>query len=163
MKIEIGKVYVCRRGTKVRILAEHEGAYIGLLRRNKDGGPVAEIWDEDGNVYSKNVPCDYDIVGLYYEDPKVDWDSIPDYIRYVAMDTRGQWFGFVMKPHFIMDGPYGFWSIGRQGIYDGFCWHLQNCDTPAFSGSFKDSLCVRPGHEKVDDDMNLDTEDVNGD
>lgn len=146
--------YKTRDGRLARVKSR---VHRSILDHNCDGffgyiDGIASFWVPGGHVCKGTIedhPAD--IIGPWVEpkkEPEVDWSKYPDHFRYLAMDACGRWWAYYHRPKLGSASDVSMWEVtgNDNTLYDG-CFRLRSHDGPCFSGSWKDSLCIRPGVE----------------
>lgn len=152
LTIEAGSFYKTRCGLKARIYATdcHKVGYSGLTAHGAifsyGEWNFREWWLSDGKDAIVEKEPEFDLVAPWIDPPVVDWDKLPSYIVAMAMNESGDWYGFTA----VRITPHG-WSWDYEdrqvGRYQGKIM-IFTCDYPKFSGDWRDSLAIRPGHEE---------------
>lgn len=103
------------------ILAEGEWHH----RDWSPAGRYIESWSEHGR----------DIIGPWVDRPDCSklWSILPPWIKWVAQDESGMWFGHSEEP-----------QCHARVWMRGFASVIPAEYAPAFTGDWKDSLCERP-------------------
>lgn len=134
LKIEVGKFYRCRNGSKARIYATDgcspypiHGAYLQY------GSWVPSQWSFDGKTYPTNFP--HHIISEWIDKPEMDRSVLPAWAnKAAAMDSIGDWYCYPVVP---------FWDIGMWRYKGDTVYVLIPSDfAPKWSGKPEDSLIV---------------------
>jgi len=83
------------------------------------------------------------IVGPWIDKPDCTklWPLLPPWIKYLAMDSEGKWYGFTGMPHTIVTK----WVCTQHTEEQGTTWlYIPKDYAPIYSGDWKDSLVERP-------------------
>lgn len=144
--IEQGKSYKTRTGLRADILKTIRSSlgivHVGYVT-NHAGTIMARTWNMNGVCECSACL----LISLWTEPPVVDWDKFPKHIVVVAMDHNGHWEGFTCIPIIGNDEECSYdWDFDPKAIYPCYC-NIEPDDYPAFTGDWRDSLAIRPGHE----------------
>ena len=151
--IEAGKFYKTKGGSKARIYAI-DGAQDGESQQPIHGAWLCGdewfvmVWCEDGSQPHK-LEDEFSLVGPWIDPPVVDWDRLPPGILAVAIDSGGEEYGFLTAD--VSSTEYE-WLANAPQIYIGslsLWYHRLPDGTIKFSGDWRDSLVIRPGHEAL--------------
>lgn len=149
MNIEAGKWYKLANGWKAKVSEKvaqplGENYFVGY-RINVCGYACSMAWNENGDS-SEITLKDYNIVSEWHEPPVVKWDELPPWIVAVAKEADGTERGFydakdIEECERVWVSRTR-WATGCFSIYQ-----LLKRGTIQFDGDWRDSLCIRPGHE----------------
>ena len=103
------KAYVRHHETELECAPPLSGFFV------RGGSLGVGQWDKLGGNYWSIGESAYDIVGMWIEPPKFEyWDLLNEYIKYIAKDNDGRWFGYKIKP-FI--GKFKRWDVADHVYY----------------------------------------------
>jgi len=137
INFEVGKKYIRRDGKIVicvGILDDkyYKGKYPIILVYDSDRGCVEQY--ASSGKYRVDILSSFDIVSEYKEKPIVDWDAMPAWCNWVAMDSDWNWFIYDFEPE-LYKGNVSWYGSGTK---------IPEEYEPQFNGDWKDSLCRRP-------------------
>lgn len=130
-----------RDGSKAEIYKIREDEIHGAIYVPSNNRWAADTWALNGMYYKCGELTRHDILGPWIERPDASklWPLLPPWIKYLAMDKDGVWYGHDKKP-----GLGGCaWLIcepRHRQIY--VC--IPPDYNPTFDGDWKDSLIERP-------------------
>lgn len=132
-------------GITVKLLLEVECfdigvEYFGYAEMDGDKIRCPGFWHKDGKCWSMNIG--YAVVDIVEEKPKpvVDWSAIPDYVKYLAKDGYGDWYGYSTKP--IKSNKV--WLYPSDGDTYAIAINIKEKDHPVYNGLWEDSPIRRP-------------------
>jgi hypothetical protein len=132
LNFEVGKVYQTRDGRKAVCLTTTLGV----------GFPIGMQVDSSIYTYIKNgkngiEESNIDIVGEWNNKPVIDWDSMPAWANFVAMDSSGGWWWYEKEP-----------SMGRIMWTNEFLYYdeIPKKYAPEWDGDWRNSLIERPNN-----------------
>jgi len=138
--IKPGAFVALRNGEKARIYAtDGTAAYPihgAILEHN---GWTAKVWHS--TYYLEEGHNDvYDIISAWIDKPDCSalWPLLPPWIKWVAQDSNGLWYGYPTKPAFNSCN----WAAVNNT--DWYYMHIPKSYAPIYSGDWKDSLVERP-------------------
>src|SRR5690554_5280196 len=120
MKIEVGKFYKTRHGSKVRVYTNDAcGDYCvhgAILIKGEVGGEYwrVECWTADG-VYRKYNTSDLDLIAEWTEPLDFDPSCLPAWANWIVMIENGSWFWFQSQPDMYTEGYWVGGSIDTKG------------------------------------------------
>jgi len=142
--IEAGKYYKTRGGDKAEIYKVIYGTGIISSGSIKLHGAVyngnqwnISVWNEEGKYMIEQSSAD--LIAPWIDEPVVNWDAMPAWANWVAMEDEGDWFWLTNEPIMADDGfntLHGKWGSIPEAYY------------PQFSGDWKDSKVKRPAKER---------------
>jgi len=143
MTIELNKTYRTRSGQKCRIICvdRNTGEYpysqcpiVGLVQC--PNGELIHLYFKDGASAWPPNP-DYassDLISEWIDRPTIDWNTLPWWHKYVAMQKDGRWYSYADSPHISGD----VWHVAQGG------WlYLPPEYAPKWEGDWKESLITR--------------------
>lgn len=150
--IEAGKFYRTRNGIKAVVYAVYPNQFweiLGALYFNN--GWNSHAWRRNGQALTGSIPYDHDLISPWIDPPVVDWDKFPPWIVAVAKDSNGYWTAYLDVP--IREESDRHWYYNQDSYSGGKVLYfasfgIRDDDAPTFSGDWRDSLAIRPGHEE---------------
>lgn len=143
MKIEAGKFYKTAFGLKAKVIEvdEEYGEAYGWISDIYPFDPLRKPnrWFLDG---ANLIPEDRIIEPWIEPDPDLDFDwlSIPSWMKFIAMDSGGDWFAYYEAP------KHGIATWRDQG---GEVFFIPSRYAPKnYTGDWKDSLRENPNPRK---------------
>lgn len=76
-----------------------------------------------------------DLIAPWVDAPVVPWEKYPAWFQWVAMDESGSWWGYDTNPKLCATS----WRNN-----DGWATQIHPKYLPTFTGSWRDSLVMRP-------------------
>ena len=146
LEIIVGQFYRTRGGQKARIYATDGGVRDQMIHGAYHNGEawVAATWYQAGCYFQQfRDEESRDLVAPWIDKPEVNWDVMPEGAVAVAMDEDGMWCAFDQIPYISSEAEW----MHRNGrcLYG---WRIYPQHIPQWSGDWRDSLVIRPGHEK---------------
>jgi hypothetical protein len=134
LNFEVGKAYQTRDGRKAVCLTT-------TLVESRVGFEIQRLLsttDKEGNFYRHKSPSAHDIVSEWVDKPVIDWDTMPAWAKFVAMDKGGKWYLHTSKP--LIDEDFYYWKGKSDSI-----WNLIPSEyAPKWDGDWRNSLIERP-------------------
>lgn len=138
MEITVG-YWETMGGSVARVLCtDAPGSHpvVGYIEIN--GAACAYAWKSDGKSgVFEGSPSD--LIRQRIDRPVIDWSLEREWVKAVAMDAIGNWFRCSLTPSKTENGQW----IDDGGAPCELQW-MHPSEFPKFTGSWKDSLCVRP-------------------
>jgi hypothetical protein len=95
MKIEKGKFYKSRDGQKWEVLTTERKDRWRVVAMGELGS--IGCFDEKGNSYI-GLCSHSDLIAEWTDPVEIPWSDYPTWVKWIAMDKDGRWFGFASKP-----------------------------------------------------------------
>jgi hypothetical protein len=138
--IEAGKFYRTRDGRKARIYATDGQSPLSIHGAIAlDVGWNTFRWEKNGSYYEGSEESQNDLIAEWIDKPQIDWSVMPEGAVAVAMDGKGTWRAFPDKVPVKVGN--GWVRAGAMKLYPNH--------RPKWTGDWKDSLVIKPGHEQV--------------
>lgn len=137
MNIELNKCYRTRDGRKARIIcvdAKQKQPVIGLVDTN--GVEIFARYGLDGSWILDGKKRGSDLISEWVDKPEMDRSVLPPWIKVIAMDEDGRWFGYAVAP-IVLECT---WTPGDE-TYGEHCY-IPPSHAPKWTGDWKDSLLV---------------------
>jgi hypothetical protein len=131
LNFEVGKAYQTRDGRKAVCLTT-------TLYDKRIGLQVGEILYSvtiNGMFFNDKSETQNDIISEWIDNPVIDWDSMPAWAKFVAMDSGGGWWWYEKEP---IIGEIT-WRTESE-YYD----EIPTEYAPKWEGDWKNSLIERP-------------------
>lgn len=124
-----------RNGLKARVAgidpdADTKHAIVGW----RENGAVFS-WYADGRWSSHTDSC-YDLIEPWVDKPEWPKWPVPPWVNYIAMTSRGEWFGYRLKPE--LSNMDGYWAVICPIIF------IPPDYAPTWTGDWTQSLIERP-------------------
>jgi hypothetical protein len=127
-----------RDGRKARVLctdAKFIYPCVGYIEL--DHGDVKLVtWTLGGRFHGSDSDHNEDLIRPWVDRPAVDWSKEREWVKAVARDHGGRWWRYDREPIHCMTG----WDDAPCKFSQ--CMHPS--EYPQFTGSWRDSLCLRP-------------------
>lgn len=138
MNIELNKCYRTRDGRKARVICvDFRGVQsIIAIMENKKGSDDLILISRDGTYAINRNPCPEDLISEWVDKPEMDRSVLPPWIKAVAMDNNGCWFGYMREPH-RNDSVW----FTNSNVNNDHCY-IPPSHAPKWSGDWRESLVV---------------------
>lgn len=140
LPLKVGTWYLTRYGKKHKILS---------LDLERDGGETIVAQTDSGDItcyfangsFYHDGPSNKDLVSEIKPSPVVNWDAMPAWANWVAMEpNRPEWYWYDLQPEI---NPYG--PIWDRSFTSGRSFgQIPAAFAPTFTGDWKESLTQRP-------------------
>lgn len=138
MELEKGKFYKTRGGLKAEVVAFVQMQYSEprtLIVITYENGYNSYLSVLSNGCFREHYESEIDVISEWIEPLDFDWDCLPAWSNFIAMNEDGNWYHYSDKPCLY----YDFWSgFYRYGIIP-----LEYAPKN-YTGDWKDSLHERP-------------------
>jgi len=134
LNFEVGKAYQTRDGRKAVCLTTtlDDDYPIGI---QIDGSLFRAT--SDGYDYVTKSESPKDIISEWIDKPVIDWDAMPAWAKFVAMDKNKKWFWYTSEVALLVFGNWELKLGGRSGV-------IPTEYETKWEGDWEDSLIERP-------------------
>ena len=136
MKIEQGKFYRTRGGDKVEVIKT--GCQGGKIIWYKESNNHVGTLESDGMFFIYGALSNDDLIEEWTDPVEIPWDDYPTWMKWIAMERNGEWFGWTRKPSIVK-------SIGEWNSMDAGLIEIHKNYIPKnFTKDWTESLFARP-------------------
>lgn len=145
LKIETGKFYRLRNGMKYRCYAVDGGGSHPIHGAVFfDGEWYTRVHHATGALFDNGDESESDIIAEWHDEPVVNWDIFPPHIVCLAAGESQNWNAYTTDK--LSRKEFG-WDIDNEAGNYHACFPVRPTNRPFFTGDWRDSKVVRPGHD----------------